>query len=391
MKKIILCLCLIFLTVTGCQKQGSNSTGGNSGIEIAIDINDENEDHIYLHPEDKGAKLVTENGEEITVTGDIDFTNSGSYNVVLSYADASTGETVEKEKTVFIGNDEQIREYRDTVAAQKASKNKTIVSPLREAFGDASVTEEFKDHVGEYGANCSRINVFYSPNKRYPSAFGGENVDCSLLEFEHHWEGARLGDTGQETLYITLNNGSVLVWCETSVFAGYAAQHNSAGFRISGDGKIEYGSFTDLSQGTYDYIEADWSDSIEQCSNIDIRKFMDLISEIKNMPSMEKIEQIIDPEILTRDIYIMKYGSIEGYEDYMNPPEGSYKIRIVANVVNIRSTPSIPKDNSNKVGTVNKGETYTVYETKNNEGYTWYRIGNDQWIADDGTWTEIVD
>jgi len=71
--------------------------------------------------------------------------------------------------------------------------------------------------------------------------------------------------------------------------------------------------------------------------------------------------------------------------------DDTFRIRIVANNIKIRSTPSAPKDNSNKVGNVKKDETYTVYETTSNEGYTWYRIGNDQWIADDGTWVEKID
>ena len=32
------------------------------------------------------------------------------------------------------------------------------------------------------------------------------------------------------------------------------------------------------------------------------------------------------------------------------------------------------------------GETYTVYEQTEDSEYTWYRIGEDRWIANDGTW-----
>lgn len=41
---------------------------------------------------------------------------------------------------------------------------------------------------------------------------------------------------------------------------------------------------------------------------------------------------------------------------------------------------------SEKVGYVKKGKSYDVYETKTAGGYTWYRIGEDQWIANDGSW-----
>lgn len=39
-----------------------------------------------------------------------------------------------------------------------------------------------------------------------------------------------------------------------------------------------------------------------------------------------------------------------------------------------------------KLGYAKKGKTYDVYEIKSGGGYTWYRIGEDEWIADDGTW-----
>lgn len=34
------------------------------------------------------------------------------------------------------------------------------------------------------------------------------------------------------------------------------------------------------------------------------------------------------------------------------------------------------------------GLKYLIYETVTADGYTWYRIGKDLWIADDGTWIE---
>ena len=69
-----------------------------------------------------------------------------------------------------------------------------------------------------------------------------------------------------------------------------------------------------------------------------------------------------------------------------------YKIRItsIGNNVKIRISPSTG-ENSTKVGNVKTGEVYTVYEDVQNEGYTWHRIGENRWMADDGTWTERID
>lgn len=46
---------------------------------------------------------------------------------------------------------------------------------------------------------------------------------------------------------------------------------------------------------------------------------------------------------------------------------------------------SIAGTNGNKVGTAQNGKTYDVYETKQANGFTWYRIGVNQWIADQNT------
>ena len=51
--------------------------------------------------------------------------------------------------------------------------------------------------------------------------------------------------------------------------------------------------------------------------------------------------------------------------------------------LNIRTSPT--KD-APSLGKAENGKTYEVLEIKEAEGYTWYKIGDNQWIADDGTW-----
>ncbi len=41
------------------------------------------------------------------------------------------------------------------------------------------------------------------------------------------------------------------------------------------------------------------------------------------------------------------------------------------------------------VGKAENGKTYTVYETKETQGYLWYRIGDNQWIAGKDGWIEV--
>lgn len=69
------------------------------------------------------------------------------------------------------------------------------------------------------------------------------------------------------------------------------------------------------------------------------------------------------------------------YNPYILPKIGIAKV--ITNNLRIRQTPST----KNKiVGHVENGKSYNVYQIKVNEGYTWYRIGTEKWIADNGKW-----
>lgn len=74
-------------------------------------------------------------------------------------------------------------------------------------------------------------------------------------------------------------------------------------------------------------------------------------------------------------------GAIEKTDSEENDIIGKATVKV--SKLRIRDKAST---SGNKVGYVKKGKTYDVYETKTSGGYTWYRIGDDQWIADDGTW-----
>ena len=60
------------------------------------------------------------------------------------------------------------------------------------------------------------------------------------------------------------------------------------------------------------------------------------------------------------------------------------KTGVIANVskdANVRSTPSL--EDKYKVGTIALGTKVTIYEKKDAAGYTWYRIGENRWVASD--------
>lgn len=66
------------------------------------------------------------------------------------------------------------------------------------------------------------------------------------------------------------------------------------------------------------------------------------------------------------------------------------QLEILADSIKIRIQPSTSALEENK--RAKKGEVYDYYEVVENEGYTWYRIGDFGWIADqDGEWIKTLD
>ncbi|MBR4445245.1 MAG: zinc-ribbon domain-containing protein [Solobacterium sp.] len=61
-------------------------------------------------------------------------------------------------------------------------------------------------------------------------------------------------------------------------------------------------------------------------------------------------------------------------------------IRVKVTKLRIRSGPAT---SSELIADAREGATYTYYATEEGEGYTWYRIGKDQWVADQGEWLEV--
>ena len=62
-------------------------------------------------------------------------------------------------------------------------------------------------------------------------------------------------------------------------------------------------------------------------------------------------------------------------------------VRVKVTKLHIRTQPTTSSD---LVADAREGATYTYYGTEEGEGYTWYRIGKDQWIADQGEWLEVT-
>lgn len=70
------------------------------------------------------------------------------------------------------------------------------------------------------------------------------------------------------------------------------------------------------------------------------------------------------------------------------PIQTAFQIQNITGKINIRSTPSTKGE---KLGTFAKDKIIYAFETKEAEGYTWYRIGSDKWVADkNGEWIKVL-
>lgn len=61
------------------------------------------------------------------------------------------------------------------------------------------------------------------------------------------------------------------------------------------------------------------------------------------------------------------------------------QIKVLASELRVRSSYST---DSSIVAVTTQNGFYNWYETQKDNSYTWYRIGDNQWIANDGTWVE---
>ncbi len=62
-------------------------------------------------------------------------------------------------------------------------------------------------------------------------------------------------------------------------------------------------------------------------------------------------------------------------------------LKVTADAVRIRDSASL---SGNEVGSATTGQEYEVIATAQADGYTWYQIGENQWMPSDGTWAEYT-
>ena len=85
------------------------------------------------------------------------------------------------------------------------------------------------------------------------------------------------------------------------------------------------------------------------------------------------------------------YEYIEPKKDNVTNPvnrdENKDQLKVLATQLRCRKEPNLT---GSIIGTVQTGKYYNYYESKTADGYTWYRIADNQWIATNGKYLEIL-
>lgn len=71
-------------------------------------------------------------------------------------------------------------------------------------------------------------------------------------------------------------------------------------------------------------------------------------------------------------------------------PDGTAigSVMIIEDLINVRTEPDT---DAPILGVVEKETGHDVYEIRENDGYVWYRIGPEEWIADGGEWLSYTE
>jgi len=86
--------------------------------------------------------------------------------------------------------------------------------------------------------------------------------------------------------------------------------------------------------------------------------------------------------------FASKAGAPKGSADSSAPAQTTLgKIEVINGPINIRKGAGTSYSTDGQAAV---GKVYEVYEKKTADGFTWYRIGTDRWIADNGSWVKFT-
>lgn len=83
---------------------------------------------------------------------------------------------------------------------------------------------------------------------------------------------------------------------------------------------------------------------------------------------------------------VAKYTEVEMVTPIVERDETKDQLKVLVNALKVREESNT---NGNKIGTAVNGGIYNYYEITNDDKYTWYKIADNQWVANNGQYLEV--
>ena len=83
---------------------------------------------------------------------------------------------------------------------------------------------------------------------------------------------------------------------------------------------------------------------------------------------------------------VAKYTEVEMVTPTVERDETKDQLKVLVNALSVRKEPNT---NGNKIGTAIKGGIYNYYEITSDDKYIWYKIADNQWVANNGQYLEV--
>ena len=243
----------------------------------------------------------------------------------------------------------------------------------------------------------------------------------AIFPLRHSWESQHMyGNTSHKDTK-AIDCGVLLPYKDTTLYAPFDGtvvfvDKASKGGLIAfqSDEKVKY------ADGTYDYMTVltghdnkppkkgatfkqgevyshmGTAGGVDKHTHLEVQKGKFKMATTLTSQKIYAFENTIEPNkalYMTKDT-IFKYSNLEWKivpdVEVTNPVERNEsvnQIRVIVDNLRVRTGHST---NNQVIGFVQNGAIYNDLDTYVDGAYTWHRIDEDQWIADDGSWLEIL-
>ena len=242
----------------------------------------------------------------------------------------------------------------------------------------------------------------------------------AIFPLRHSWESQHMyGKTSHKDIK-AIDCGVLLPYKDTILYAPFDGTvvfvdkaSNGGLIAFQSDTKVKY------ADGTYDYITVltghdnkppkkgakfkqgevyshmGTAGGVDTHTHLEVQKGKFKMATTLTSQKSYAFENTIEPNkalYMTKDT-IFKYSNLEWKIlpdiEVTNPVERNEsvnQVRVIVDNLRVRTGHST---NNQVIGFVQNGAIYNDLEVYNDGVYTWHRIDEDQWIADDGEWLEI--